>query len=103
LHYFLYFLHFSSHSTKNINKIALFPLFASFFIAFNKKHYVIMFNGMGIVELTTGGNTSSHLSYKDIAGGYAALQIYRRRPGVNILCQAMREHLYPTNLPPEAN
>jgi hypothetical protein len=35
LHVFLYFLHFSSHSTRNIQKIALFP---SFFIAFNKKH-----------------------------------------------------------------
>jgi hypothetical protein len=35
LHYFLYFLHFSSHSTRNIQKIAL---FSSFFIALNKKH-----------------------------------------------------------------
>ena len=34
---------------------------------------------------------------------FSTLQIYRRRPSVNILCQAMREHLYPTNLPPEAN
>jgi hypothetical protein len=25
LYYFLYFLHFSSHSTKNFPKIALFP------------------------------------------------------------------------------
>jgi hypothetical protein len=38
MHYFLYFLHFSSHSTRNIQKIACFPLFSSFFIAFNKKH-----------------------------------------------------------------
>jgi hypothetical protein len=34
---------------------------------------------------------------------FSTLQIYRRRPSVNILCQAMPEHLYPTNLPPEAN
>jgi hypothetical protein len=33
---------------------------------------------------------------------FSTLQIYRRRPDVNILCQAMREHLYPTNLPPDA-
>jgi hypothetical protein len=38
LHYFLYFLHFSSHSTRNIPKIEIFPFFSSFFIAFNKKH-----------------------------------------------------------------
>jgi hypothetical protein len=25
LHYFVYFLHFSSHSTRNIQKVALFP------------------------------------------------------------------------------
>ena len=36
LHYFLYCLHFSSHSTRNIQKLALFPFFSSFFIAFNK-------------------------------------------------------------------
>jgi hypothetical protein len=35
LHYFLYFLHFSSHKKRNIRKIAI---FSSFFIAFNKKH-----------------------------------------------------------------
>jgi hypothetical protein len=35
LHYFLYFILFSSHLTRNIKKIAL---FSSFFIAFNKKH-----------------------------------------------------------------
>jgi hypothetical protein len=38
LHFSLYFLHFSSHSTRNIQKTALFSLFSSFFIAFNKKH-----------------------------------------------------------------
>jgi hypothetical protein len=38
LHYFLNFLHFSSHSTRKIQKIECFPLFSSYFIAFNKKH-----------------------------------------------------------------
>jgi hypothetical protein len=38
LKYFLSFLHYSSHSTRNIQKIALFLKLSSFFIAFNKKH-----------------------------------------------------------------
>jgi hypothetical protein len=38
LHFYLYILHFSSHLTRNNQKIAFLPLFSSFFIAFNKKH-----------------------------------------------------------------
>jgi hypothetical protein len=38
LHYFLYFFLFSSHLTRNIQKIALIASFSSFFIDFNKKH-----------------------------------------------------------------
>jgi hypothetical protein len=38
LHFFRNFLHFSSQSTKNIQLIAFFSLFSSFFIAFNKKN-----------------------------------------------------------------
>jgi hypothetical protein len=34
----LHILHFSSHLTRTIKKTALFPLFSSFFIKFNKKH-----------------------------------------------------------------
>jgi hypothetical protein len=70
-----------------------------------------------LVELITGGNTSSHLTRvppeaiprypanlpPEAVREFSTLQIYRRRPSVNILCQAMREHLYPANLPPEAN
>ncbi|EFX61665.1 hypothetical protein DAPPUDRAFT_245535 [Daphnia pulex] len=46
---------------------------------------------------------TSNATWAEPVRDFSTLQIYRRRPSVNILCQAMREHLYPTNLPPEAN